>query len=142
MSSSASLARAVRTLLLACSIAGTGPLVAQQQAEMAPQAAARVANTLVGRPTAGDSPTVGRSKAPTLPGVGTTVWPSYEHVATRPVLGVVAVQERARGNTHLAMMGVGATAVVAGLIIGGDDGTILATVGGVVGLVGLFRYLR
>jgi hypothetical protein len=40
------------------------------------------------------------------------------------------------------MMGVGAAGVVVGLLIGGDGGTMLALGGGVVGLLGLYRYLR
>jgi hypothetical protein len=45
-------------------------------------------------------------------------------------------------NTNVAMMGVGAAAVGLGLIIGGNGGAIIALSGGVVGLVGLYRYLR
>lgn len=40
------------------------------------------------------------------------------------------------------MMGVGAAAVGLGLIIGGQGGTIVSLTGGVIGLVGLYRYLR
>lgn len=42
----------------------------------------------------------------------------------------------------LALMGVGAAAVVIGLMIGGNGGTIVALGGGVLGLVGLYRFLR
>ena len=42
----------------------------------------------------------------------------------------------------LALMGVGAAAIVIGLMIGGDGGTIVALGGGVLGLVGLYRFLR
>ena len=45
-------------------------------------------------------------------------------------------------NTNVAMMGAGAAAVGLGLIIGGDGGTIVALTGGVIGLLGLYRYLR
>ncbi len=45
-------------------------------------------------------------------------------------------------DTNVAMMGVGAAAVGLGLIIGGQGGTIVAVTGGVMGLVGLYRYLR
>ena len=45
-------------------------------------------------------------------------------------------------NTNVAMMGVGAAAGGLGLISGGNGGTIVALSGGVVGLVGLYRYLR
>ncbi len=45
-------------------------------------------------------------------------------------------------DTNVVMMGVGAAAVGLGLIIGGEGGTIVAVTGGVMGLVGLYRYLR
>lgn len=58
-------------------------------------------------------------------------------------LGQPQRRERSVGmGSNLAMMGVGAAAVVIGLMVGGDGGTILALGGGVVGLVGLYRYLR
>jgi len=40
------------------------------------------------------------------------------------------------------MIGVGAATVGLGLMIGGEGGTIVAISGGVIGLVGLYRYLR
>lgn len=43
---------------------------------------------------------------------------------------------------NVAMMVVGAAAVVTGVIIGGNGGGAIAVTGGVVGLVGLYRYLR
>jgi hypothetical protein len=45
-------------------------------------------------------------------------------------------------GTNLALMGVGAAGVVIGLLVGGDGGTIIALSSGVIGLVGLYRYLR
>lgn len=41
-----------------------------------------------------------------------------------------------------AMMAVGVAAIVVGSLIGGDGGTIIAIGGGVIGLIGLFHYLR
>jgi hypothetical protein len=53
------------------------------------------------------------------------------------------IEDTSRGNNrNVAMMGVGAAALGLGLIIGGQGGTIVALTGGVVGLVGLYRYLR
>jgi hypothetical protein len=43
---------------------------------------------------------------------------------------------------NVALMGVGIAGVVIGSMVGGDGGTMIAIGGGVVGLVGLFRYLR
>lgn len=45
-------------------------------------------------------------------------------------------------GSNVAMMGVGLAAIVVGSLVGGDGGTIIAIGGGVIGLIGLFRYLR
>ena len=55
---------------------------------------------------------------------------------TRPI------DSRRGDDANVATMGVGAAAVGLGLIMGGDGGTVVAVTGGVVGLVGLYRYLR
>jgi len=52
-------------------------------------------------------------------------------------------QDRNLGaGANVALMGVGAAAVVIGLLIGGDGGTLVAITGGAIGLYGLFRFLR
>jgi hypothetical protein len=43
---------------------------------------------------------------------------------------------------NLALMGTGAAGVVVGLMVGGNGGAAIAVGGGVLGLVGLYRYLR
>lgn len=43
---------------------------------------------------------------------------------------------------NVALMAVGGAALVAGLLIGGDAGTVVAITGGAIGLVGLYRFLR
>lgn len=50
------------------------------------------------------------------------------------------VQSTDRNN--VAWMAVGAATLMVGLLIGGDAGTVMAVTGGVIGLVGLFRYMR
>jgi len=45
-------------------------------------------------------------------------------------------------GTNVAMMGVGAAGIVVGSMIGGDGGMMIAIGGGVVGLIGLYRFLR
>jgi hypothetical protein len=51
-------------------------------------------------------------------------------------------QDRIHAGPNIAMMAVGGAAMVVGFIIGGDGGMVIAGAGGVVGLVGLWRYLR
>lgn len=63
---------------------------------------------------------------------------------TRPVAAdsLYAADRSVGMGSNLALMGVGAAALVVGLMVGGDGGTIIALSGGVLGLVGLYRYLR
>ena len=59
--------------------------------------------------------------------------------------GVASLQGRddnIGAGRNVAMMGVGVAAIVVGSLVGGDGGTIIAIGGGVIGLVGLYRYLR
>ena len=51
-------------------------------------------------------------------------------------------RQGAGAGPNVALMGVGAAAVVVGLMIGGDGGTIVAITGSVIGLVGLYRFLK
>jgi len=45
-------------------------------------------------------------------------------------------------GSNLALMGTGGAGVVVGLLVGGGGGTAIALGGGILGLVGLYRYLR
>ena len=56
------------------------------------------------------------------------------------VPAVLAMQERASHN--VALMIVGGAGLVVGSLVGGDAGTVIMIGGGVVLLVGLYRYLR
>lgn len=52
-------------------------------------------------------------------------------------------QEQVRGQgNEVALMIVGGAALVAGLLIGDDAGALLAVGGAVVGLYGLYQYVR
>lgn len=53
-----------------------------------------------------------------------------------------AAMAQQRMGQSMALMIVGGAALVTGLVIGGDAGTILALGGAVVGLIGLYHYLR
>ena len=68
--------------------------------------------------------------------------------ATAPIV-VSPIAASPQGNSahvgagsNVALMGVGAAAIVIGLLVGGDGGAMISIGGGVLGLYGLFRYLR
>ena len=63
--------------------------------------------------------------------------------ATSATADHVPQQERSMGNGwNVAMMVVGGTALIVGPSVGGDGGQIIAVAGAVIGLIGMFRYLR
>ena len=53
-----------------------------------------------------------------------------------------AAQRRAGLGQPVALMVVGGAALLTGLIIGGDAGTVIAVGGALVGLYGLYEYLQ
>ena len=58
-------------------------------------------------------------------------------------LGLEPSQDRSVGvGSNLALMGTGAAGVVIGLLVGGNGGAAIAVGGGILGLVGFYRYLR
>jgi hypothetical protein len=61
-------------------------------------------------------------------------------------LAPVNLTSNMSGGEHIgsnkAMMGAGVVAIIVGLIIGGDVGTLIAVGGAIFGLVGLYRYMR
>lgn len=52
------------------------------------------------------------------------------------------IQDSMGNGSNVAMMLVGGAAIVVGSIVGGDSGQIIMISGAVIGLIGLFRYLR
>jgi hypothetical protein len=52
------------------------------------------------------------------------------------------LQDSMGNGPNVAMMLVGGAAIVVGSIVGGDGGQIIMISGAVIGLIGLFRYLR
>jgi hypothetical protein len=62
--------------------------------------------------------------------------------ATAPDLDAAQNNNNVGMGPNLALMGVGAAGVVIGLLVGGDGGAALAIGGGVLGLIGFYRFLR
>ncbi len=79
-----------------------------------------------------------RAPAPTLPSTVPTT--AIDDEVARSVTALPAAMQRQGRN--VTMMIVGAAAMIVGSAIGGDTGTIVIAGGGVLGLVGLFRYLN
>jgi hypothetical protein len=79
-----------------------------------------------------------RAKAPILPSnvLGATV----DLEVVRPVIALPVAMQRQRQN--VALMIVGGAALIVGSVIDGDTGIIIMAGGGILGLVGLFRYLH
>jgi len=67
---------------------------------------------------------------------------AYVSLAPSGPVDVYAPQDQVRVGPNVAMMAVGGAGLVAGLLIGGDAGIVIASTGTVIGLVGLFRYIR
>jgi hypothetical protein len=55
---------------------------------------------------------------------------------------MISPQQRTNFGGDVALMAVGGTALVVGLMIGGDSGMLIASTGGVLGLIGLYRYIK
>lgn len=107
------------------------PAAGQQPVPESPQASAAAA---VASPTVLPGPTAAAS-AFTFPAAQPFVLQSERDAALAD-----AIQ---RGQSRdVAMMIVGGAVMVAGALIGGDAGTIIMVGGGVVGVLGLWRYLQ
>jgi hypothetical protein len=82
--------------------------------------------------------------APTTP-VGPVMIPSATWrpmVVELPGEQVASAVAQQSDRNNVAWMAVGAAALMVGLLIGGDAGTVVAVTGGVIGLMGLFRYMN
>lgn len=119
------------SLVLGSTLLAAGSLGAQQTALTEPVAPAAVttpaATTTPAAPLAGPRASSSR--------LGELVTANAEQPAA-PKKGEVGA------GSNVALMAVGAAAVLIGLLIGGDSGTFIAIGGGVLGLYGLFRYMR
>lgn len=79
----------------------------------------------------------------TVPAAGPTL--AGETVGVRFATATEAaplVLQDTRSRSNVTWMIVGGAALVVGSLVGGDAGTIIMVTGAVIGLVGLFRYLR
>lgn len=91
-------------------------------------------------PTGGALHAMSPELGPTTRGAAVGVRVNALAQSTQPILA--GVQQRPRVGQSKALMIVGGAALVAGLIIGGDAGALLAVGGAVVGLYGLYQFVR
>lgn len=134
MSKSTFRSLAVLGALFAGAVVLPSSLLAQRGAVTDSGAAAATVATSVATDTVNSATAAGPRAAPS--GITTSQ-------ARRP--GLAEMQNRNDNigvGSNLALMGVGAAGVVIGLLVGGDGGAAIAIGGGVLGLVGLYRYLR
>src|SRR5262245_44791062 len=91
--------------------------------------------------TASDS--VQRSTVSSQAALGPSIAPAgVSRLTQTNAPNALRANEGAHAGTDIAMMGAGAAALIVGLVIGGDAGTIVALGGGLLGIAGLYRYLR
>jgi hypothetical protein len=94
-------------------------------------------------PAATDAAPVAATTRSTVPAAGPTL--AGESVGVRSVTAAETaplVLQDTRAGRNVTWMIVGGAALVVGSLVGGDAGTIIMVTGAVIGLVGLFRYLR
>ena len=89
-------------------------------------------------PSSGGSVESRRAAGPRVARAGVTT-PAREG---QPVVAPRQGNDNVNVGPNVAMMAVGAAGIVVGSMVGGDGGTMIAIGGGVIGLIGLFRYLR
>lgn len=107
-------------------LASVAVLPAQSVTDAAPTAAVTV-------PVASDAP-VGPRAAQSVVALPVS--------AAETALDGALQSSRGTDRSNVAWMAVGAAALMIGLLIGGDAGSVVAISGGVIGLIGLFRYMN
>src|SRR5262245_52568448 len=122
------LSRSFRSLAIASfALAGALFLPTSVHAQSSSAAADSVQRSMVASPT-----TLGPSIAPA----------GVIRLTNASNAQLLRANERPHAGSDVALMGAGAAALIVGLVIGGDAGTIVALGGGLMGIVGLYRYLR
>jgi hypothetical protein len=110
-----------------------------------------LAGTALTLPAQSSLTNAGTSMITTAPVAATTVAPVANEGArvlrsgvSRDAAATVPAPQLMQGadRRNVAWMAVGLAALTVGLLIGGDAGSVVAITGGVIGLVGLFRYMN
>jgi len=92
--------------------------------------------------SAQSTPTSPERSAPVAgPRLNATTTAVRRPVQSSATLQTTAAQRQSMGKP-VAMMIVGLAALVAGALIGGDPGVLIMVGGAIVGLIGLYQYLK
>ena len=136
---------ALLAVLLVGSTVGPSPLFAQEAATppLGTAALAEVASAPAA-PVAKDAPALPLGVRAASPFLVNSLSDSFRLQSDElaPSFEVLAVQNRVRPPSNIAMIGLGGAAIVVGLIVGGDSGNAIAATGAVIGLIGLYRYMN
>ena len=127
-----SVATAIAVLLVAT------PLVAQNSRTLSD-------TTVIGAPAAPSSVVPSAASIDRAPSVNpTSSWTNATSIAavTPPQRAAVRAMESGSTPENKALMIVGAAGLIVGGIVGGHSGTVIMVGGTVVGLVGLWNYLK
>lgn len=127
---------ASRFLLLATALAVAAPLAAQQA--MSDSSGTGMA------PVAITAPALANATAAT-PAAGPVMQPasvSFRVQSASASQPMMAMPENGESSQNVALMVVGGAGLIVGAVIGGRSGTIVMLGSGILGLVGLFRYLQ
>ena len=123
----------MRSIMLTVALFAAVPLAAQQTA---PAASRPLAPALVSAP----APAVHPAPAP-----GPMLEPSavgFHARTTQPAPAPMAMPVNGENSQNVALMVVGGAGLIVGAVIGGRSGMIVMLGSGVIGLVGLFRYMQ
>ena len=125
---------ASRVLMLATALMVAVPLAAQQAAFDSTSPAALPLAVPAAAPVAVPAPAVGPVLQP-MPFA-----PSARSAAvTTPTMSMA---ENGETSQNVALMVVGGAGLIVGAVVGGQSGTIIMVGSGILGLVGLFRYMQ
>lgn len=131
----------LRGLAVAVLALGVSALPARAQASLASRApAVDVSSAAVPAPVAVDRPATAtpRAAGPTMDAASVAVRQTVSTEARSANLQA----RRAGMGQPIALMVVGGAALLTGLIIAGDAGTLIAVGGALIGLYGLYEYLQ
>jgi hypothetical protein len=124
-----------RFLMLAAALTVAVPMAAQQTALDSTSLSGSIATVV--------TPATSTAPAAAIPAAGPVIQPAgvVAHEQSAP-LTMMPMPVNGENSQNTALMLVGGAGLIVGALIGGRSGTIVMVGSGILGLVGLFRYLQ